>query len=55
MDCARDDEQLLVVALELLVGILAEIAGMGILAVNEEDCALDFTGIRQERHIEEGQ
>ena len=45
MDCAGDDEQLLVVALELLVGILAEIAGMGILAVNEEDCALDFTGI----------
>ena len=53
--CAGDDEQLLVVALELLVGILAEIAGMGVLAVNEKDCALDFTGIRQERHIEEGQ
>ena len=33
MDCAGDDEQLLVVALELLVGILAEIAGMGVLAV----------------------
>ena len=55
MDCAWDDEQLLVVAPELLVGVLAEIAGMGVLAVNEEDCALDFTGIRQERHIEEGQ
>ena len=55
VDCAWDDEQLLVVALELLVGVLAEIAGMGVLTVNEEDCALDFTGIRQERHIEEGQ
>ena len=37
VDCAGDDEQLLVVALELLVGVLAEIAGMGVLAVNEED------------------
>lgn len=55
MDCAGNDKQLLVVAPELLVGVLAEIAGMGVLAVNEEDCALDFTGIRQERHIEEGQ
>lgn len=34
MDCAWDDEQLLVVALELLVGILAEIAGMGVLTVD---------------------
>ena len=55
VDCAWDDEQLLVVALELLVGVLAEIAGMGVLTVDEEDSALDFTGIRQDRHIEEGQ
>ena len=34
VDCAWDDEQLLVVALELLVGILAEIAGMGVLTVD---------------------
>lgn len=40
-----DDEELLVVAGELLEGVFAEVAGMGLFAVDEEDGAADFTGV----------
>lgn len=42
---AGDDEEFLVVASELLEGVFAEVAGMGLFAVDEEDGAADFTGV----------
>lgn len=52
---ARHDDERLVLALEELERVLAEVARMSLLAVNEQDGAPDFSRIRQERHVDEGQ
>ena len=52
---ARDNEKLLVVALQLIKGIFAEIPRMGLLAVNKENGASDFARVREERHRHEGE
>ena len=53
MHGAGHDEQLLVVALQFLVDGLAEVAGVGLLAVDEEDGAADFRGIGQDGLVDE--
>ena len=50
---SRNNQQLLVVALQLLEGIFTEIARMGFLSVNHEHGAADFPAVRQEGHIDE--
>lgn len=52
---AGDDEEFLVVAGELLEGVFAEVAGMGLFAVDEKDGAADFTGVGHYRHVQEGE
>ena len=50
---ARHNQQLLVVALQFLEGILAEVAGVGLFAVYNQDGAAYFAGIRQDGHVDE--
>ena len=49
------DHQFLVVTAELLEGILAEVAGMGLFPVDQQDRAADLARIGQQRHVQEGQ
>lgn len=46
-----NNQQLLVISLQFLEGILAEIARMGFLPVNHEHGAADFPAVRQQGHI----
>lgn len=59
MHGARNEQQFFVVRIaapshHISIGIFAEIAGMSLLPVDDEDCAADFTGILQNGLIEEG-
>ena len=55
VDCPRYNQQLLVVAIEFLESILAEITRMGLLAMNKQDCAAYLAGIGHNRHVYERQ
>ena len=43
VDGAGDEEELLVVALQTLEGVLAEVAGVGLVAMDDEDGVADFS------------
>ena len=53
--CSRDDKQFFIVPGQLTVGRFAEIAGMGLLSMNEEYSRADLVAVLQDRHIQEGQ
>ena len=50
----RNDHQLLVVSGQFLEGVLAEIAGMRLLAVDQQTCRADFTAVCKKRRVEKG-
>ena len=55
VDSAGDEEQLLVVALQTLEGVLAEVAGVGLVAMDDEDGVADFLNKSQDGLVEDGQ
>ena len=57
MDGTGDDHEFLVVRVFAVfdhvgIGVFAEIAGMGVLAVNQKDCASDLIGILKDRLVD---
>lgn len=60
MDCAGDDEQLLIVGVGIVLhhvgkSILAEIAGVGLVPVDHQHGAADLVAVAQDGHVEERQ
>ena len=51
---AGDDDKFFIVACQLGEGVLAEVEGVGLVAVYEHNGALDFRAVGQQRHIHEG-
>lgn len=49
-----DNHKLLVIAGQLRKSVLAEIAGMSLFPVNNQNCAADFMTVLQNRHIHKG-
>ena len=49
------NQQLFIVPPQILIRILAEIAGMGLFTMNQQDSAADFTAVLQNRHIQKRQ
>ena len=59
MDCIRDDQQLLVICIRVIlhhcgISIAAEIAGMGFLPVHDKDCAADLIAVLKDRLVHKG-
>ena len=50
---AGDNQQFLVVAGQLLVGVLAEVARMSLLPMDKQHGSADFACVRQYRHVQE--
>ena len=53
MNDIRDDEQFLIVPGQLGKSILAEIAGVSLLPVHDQNSAADFIGVAQNRLVKE--
>ena len=51
----RYDQQLLVVTLQSLESVSAEVTGMRLFAVNHKHRAADFVAVTQKRHVDERQ
>ena len=53
--CAGNEHQFLVFPFQFLKSVLAEIAGVCLIPVNQKDGASDFITVLEDRHIQEGQ
>ena len=51
---ARDDHQLLVVALQFFESVFAEVTGVGFLAVDDQYGVADLPGVGEKGHVHEG-
>ena len=53
MACAGDNHQFLVIAPQFLVGILAEVTGVRLFAMNDKHGVFDFVSAAHQREIDE--